>query len=159
MVLQTNSFSRTIEGAKFFGPRFGPEVIAIRCRVVNRYFAGDEGDLSVLTRTLDKDVTVIDPREAEEEFKRDFDGVRTAEDFNRAANVSMERKLKNREDVPMVEDFPLAHEEETPDFRDLTITLQLRSIRALEHWNGNTHLTLAAIIMRMVKQNEQARNK
>jgi hypothetical protein len=159
MMLQTNSLSRAIEGAKFFGHRFGPKVVAIRVRLVNRCFAGDEGDMSVLMKTLDKDVAVIDPREAEEEFKRDFEGVRTVEDYNRAAKVNVERKLKNREDVPMVEDFPLAPEEETPDFRDLTITLRLRGIRALEHWNGNTHLTLAAIIVRMVEQNEQALNK
>jgi hypothetical protein len=159
MVLQTNSIARAIEGARFFGPRFGPKVVAIRGRVVNRCFAADEGDLSVLMKTLDKNVAVIDPRGAEEEFKRDFDGVRTVEDFNRAAAKSMERKLKNREDVPMVEDFPLAPEEETPDFRDLTITLQLRGIRALEHWNGNTHLTLAAIIMRSMEQGGQTHGK
>jgi hypothetical protein len=159
MMLQTNSISRAIEGAKFFGPRFGPKVVAIRVRVVNRCFAGDEGGMSVLMKTLDQDVTVIDPRETEEEFKRDFKGVRTVEDYNRAAAEFMERELKNREDVPMVEDFPLAPEEETPEFRDLTLTLQLRGIRALEHWNGNTHLTLAAIITRMVEQNEQFRNK
>lgn len=159
MMLQTNSISRVIEGAKFFGPRFGPKVVAIRCRVVNRCFAADEGDMSALMKTLDKDVTVIDPREAEEAFKRDFAGVQTVEDYNRAVNVSMERKLKNREDVPVVEDFPLAPEEETPDFQDLTIALQLRGIRALEHWNGNTHLTLAAVIVRMVEQNDQFHNK
>jgi hypothetical protein len=62
------------------------------------------------------------------------------------------------DDVPK-EKRPLAPEEETPEFRDLTLTLQLRGIRALEHWNGNTHLTLAAIITRMVEQNEQFRNK
>jgi len=159
MMLQTNSISRAIEGAKFFGPRFGPKAFAIRCRVVNRCFAADEGDISVLMKTLDKDVTVIDPRKAEEEFKRDFNGVRTVEDLDRAARESMGRNLKNREDVPMVEDFPLAPEEETPDFRDLTITLHLRGIRALEHWNGNRRITLAEIITRMVEQNEQARNK
>ena len=32
------------------------------------------------------------------------------------------------------------------------ITLQLRLIRAMEHWRGNTDLTLTAIIMRAVKQ-------
>jgi hypothetical protein len=159
MALETNSLSRAIEGAKFFGPRLGPKVIAIRCRVVNRCFAADEADMSVLMKTLDKDVTVIDPREAEEEFNRDFAGVRTVADYNRAAKMSVERKLTNRKDVPIVEDFPLAPEEETPDFRDLTITLQLRGIRALEHWNGNTHLTLAAIITRMVEQNEQFHSK
>jgi hypothetical protein len=159
MMLQTNSISRAIEGAKFFGPRFGPKVAAIRVRVVNRCFAVDEGNLNVLMKTLDNSVTVIDPREAEEERKHDVSGMRTVQDYNRAAAEFVQRKLKNREDVPMVEDFPLAPEEETPEFRDLAITLQLRGIRALEHWNGNTHLTLAAIIKRMVEQNEQARNK
>jgi hypothetical protein len=81
------------------------------------------------------------------------------QDFNRIAGEVMERKIKNREDVPLVEDFPLAPEEETPEFRDLTITLQLRGIRALEHWNGNTHLTLAAIIMRAMKQGTQVHSQ
>ena len=48
----------------------------------------------------------------------------------------------------MVEDFPLAPEEETPDFQHLANTLQLRFVRAFEHWRGNTHLTLTAIIVR-----------
>ena len=32
------------------------------------------------------------------------------------------------------------------------ITLQLRLIRAMEHWRGNTDLTLTALIMRTVQQ-------
>jgi uncharacterized protein (DUF952 family) len=52
----------------------------------------------------------------------------------------------------MVEDFPLAPEEETPDFQHLATGLQLRLVRAVEHWRGNTDLTLAAIIIRAVKE-------
>jgi hypothetical protein len=37
MTLQTNSLERAIAGARFFAPRLGPEVTAIRCRLVNRY--------------------------------------------------------------------------------------------------------------------------
>jgi hypothetical protein len=66
--------------------------------------------------------------------------------------AGLERRLKNKEDVPLIEDFPLAPEEETPDFRHLTFTLQLRLIRAMEHWRGNTDLTLTALIMRAVEQ-------
>jgi hypothetical protein len=55
----------------------------------------------------------------------------------------------------MVEDFPLDPEAETPDFQHLATTLRLRFARAVEHWRGNTHLTLAAIILRMVQQNMQ----
>lgn len=57
----------------------------------------------------------------------------------------------------MVEDFPLAPEEETADFKHLATGLQFRFIRALEHWRGNTHLTLTAIIVRMVEQSMRDR--
>ena len=101
---------------------------------------------------LDQNVTVIDPREAEAAFGREFKDVRTKEDAERVAAEGLERGLKSKEDVPLIEDFPLAPEEETPDFRHLMITLQLRLIRAMEHWRGNTDLTLTALIMRAVKQ-------
>jgi len=68
-----------------------------------------------------------------------------------------DRLTKSKKDVPMVEDFPLAPEEETPEFRDLAMTLQLRVVRAVEHWKGNTHLTLTAIIMRMVEEGMRKR--
>jgi hypothetical protein len=61
-------------------------------------------------------------------------------------------KNGGKKDVPMDKDFPLAPEEETTELRDLETTLQLRVVRALEHWKGNTHLTLAAIIARMVEE-------
>jgi len=153
MILQTNSIPRAIEGARFLGPRLGPEVIAMRCRLVNRCFAADEGKLDELMKSLDRDVTVIEPRVAEAAVRREFAGVRTPQDAERAAAEFVERRLKSKEDVPLVEDFPLAPEEETPEFGELATTLQLRGVRALEHWQGNTHLTLAAIIVRTVKEN------
>jgi hypothetical protein len=52
----------------------------------------------------------------------------------------------------LVEEFRLAPEEETPDFQHLAMTLNLRFVRAFEHWRGNTHLTLPAIIMRTVQE-------
>jgi hypothetical protein len=120
----------------------------MRCRVVNRCFAADEGQPHELMATLDQNVTVIDPREAEATLRREFEGVRPGRDALRAAAAFVERRIKSKEDVPMVEDFPLAPEEETPDFQHLANTLKFRFIRAFEHWRGNTHLTLAAIIVR-----------
>jgi len=157
MTIQTTSAQRASAAARFFGPQLGPEVVALRVRVVNRCFAADEGHPDDLLKTLDWDVTVVDPREAEAEHARDLRGVRTMEDLERASKASLDRRLKSKKDVPMVEDFPLAPEEETPEFRDLAMTLRLRVVRALEHWNGNTHLTLAAIIMRMVEEEMRKR--
>lgn len=152
MILETNSIERVIGGASFFAPRLGPEVVAMRCRVVNRFFAANEGQPGELMKTLDQNVTVIDPREVEMDLKREFNDVRSRQEAERTLKESLERKLKSKEDIPLVEDFPLAPEEETPDFQDLATTLQLRLVRAFEHWRGNSHLTLAEIIVRTVKE-------
>jgi hypothetical protein len=152
MTLETNSLERAIAGARFFAPRLGPEVVAMRYRVVNRWFAADEGEPDKLMTTLDQDVTVIDPRIAEATMLRELAGVRSA-DMERASAEYVERRLESKDDVPIVEDFPLAPEEETPDFEHLTTGLRFRFVRAHEHWRGNTHLTLAAIIVRAVEQN------
>ncbi len=158
MTIQTNSVDRAVAAARFFAPRFGPEVVAMRCRVVNRCFAADEGDQDQLLKTLDQEVTVIDPREAEAELERDFRGVRTRQDAERVAAERMKRKLESKEDVPMCEDFPLAPEEETPDFQHLATALGFRFVRAVEHWRGNTDLTLTAIIVRTVEEGQRARS-
>jgi len=159
MTLQTNSIERAIWGARFFAPRLGPKVVAMRVRVVNRYFAADEGPPHKLMVTLDQDVTVIDPREAEVALQREFQGLQSHQDAERAAAEFLEKMIQSGEDVPLVEDFPLDFEGETPDFRDLATTLRLRFVRAFEHWCGNTHLTLAAIIRRTVEENIRAQGQ
>ena len=156
MTLETNSFERAITGARFFASRLGAGVVAMRCRMVNRCFPAGEGELPELMATLDRDVTVIDPREAEAALKRELEGVRPGRDAARAAAEFVERRLESREDVPMVEDLPLAPEEETPNFQHLANTLQLRFVRAVEHWRGNTHLTLTDIIVRAVEESMRA---
>ena len=77
-------------------------------------------------------VVVVDPRIGEAAAERMFAGVRSIKDFERAAAASLEQQLESKEDVPMVEDFPLAPEEETPDFQHLATTLRLRFARAVE---------------------------
>jgi hypothetical protein len=156
MTLETNSIDRAIQGARFFAPRLGPDVVAMRCRVINRCFAAHEGTSEDLMKTLDQNVTVMDPRVAEAQLDQDFKGVRSMEAFERVASERLERRLKSGEDVPLVEDFPLAPEEETPDFQHLATGLQFRLVRAVEHWRGNTHLTLTAIIVRTVEEGIRA---
>ena len=152
MVLETNAIARAIGAAKFFTPRLGTEVVLIRCRIVNRYFSADEGTPTELMKTLDHDVSVIDPRQAEAAFVSTYKGVRTMKDAVRAAEAFVRREIASKKDVPMVEDFPLAPEEETPDFLHLTTALNLRLARAFEHWQGNKHLTLTDVIVRAVEQ-------
>jgi len=150
MTLETNSIPRAIEAARFFAPLLGPEVVASRCRVINRCFAVTDGHPDALIKRLDRKVTVIDPRRAEDDHRRDFKDVKTMEDAERVAAQRIQRRLASGDDVPLVEDFPLAPEEETADFRDLSTALGLRLVRALEHWRGNTHVTLVSVIMRVL---------
>ena len=92
MTLETNSFERAIAGAKFFAPRLGADVVATRCRVVNRCFAADEGQPGKLMARLNQDVTVIDPREAEAALRGEFKGVRSSQSAERAAAEFLERR-------------------------------------------------------------------
>ncbi|MCU0662669.1 MAG: SEC-C domain-containing protein [Myxococcota bacterium] len=159
MTLETNSILRAIAGARFFGPRLGSDVVAMRCRVVNRLFDAGEGPMNKLMESLDQDATVIDPREAEIAIRREFKGARPGQDAKSAIAEFVDRIVKSGEDVPTVEDFPLHHEEETSDFLNLANTLQLRFVRAFEHWRGNTHLTMASIIVNTVKEGMQRVNE
>ncbi|HRI71064.1 MAG TPA: hypothetical protein PK156_42825 [Polyangium sp.] len=151
MIIEVRSVLRAIAAAKFFGPIFGPKVVARRARIVNRYFNGSEltGNVAELDKHLDQNVTVVDPRVAEAKLNEYLVGAKTREQAKRAYERYYEDRRQERRDVPLVEDFPLAPREETPDFKHLTITLELRMFRAHEHWNGNP-VILRDIIERLV---------
>jgi hypothetical protein len=153
MVLAVRSTERAVQAARFFKPVFGPEVVPIRVRLVNRWFdvAEAEQGLDRLDALLDANATYIDPEDAEERFVRAMEGTRTMADKERALAALAEEQRQR--DVPLVEDFPLHAEEETPDFRDLKLALELRMVRAFEHWRGNTRISLREIIERAIQGN------
>jgi hypothetical protein len=152
MIIEVRSVLRAIAAAKFFGPILGPKVVARRACIVNRYFDSNEltGNVAELDKHLDQNVTVVDPRVAEAKLDEYLAGAKTAEQAKRAYERHYEGRRQERRDVPLVEDFPLAPREETPDFKHLTITLELRMFRAHEHWNGNP-VILRDIIERLFK--------
>lgn len=154
MTLELRSFERAIAAAKFFGPILGPRVVARRARVVNRWFGAEELAFGPEEpeRHLDQNVTTIDPRVAEERMDQYLSGAKTQDEKRRALERYYEDRRRDRRDVPLVEDFPLAPEEETPDFMHLTMTLRLRGIRAYEHWNGSTQVTLRDIIYKLAEK-------
>lgn len=147
LVMELRSFDRAVEAAKFFAPRFGRGVLLERVRLINRLFEGHEmvGGLHVLDRLLDQNVVVVDPRETEEALERALVSARTLHE-KRLAFERFSHELRKK-DVPLVEDFPLCPEEETPEFRDLAITLRLRLARAMDHFHGKP-ITLAELIHR-----------
>ncbi len=151
LVIEVRSIQRAIEAAKFFGPILGDRVVLRRARLINRWFAGSEasGGLDRLDRLLDANVVVIDPAKTEAELDRLMAKFSTKREKRAAGEAYHE--ARRREDVPLVEDFPLAPEEETPEFRDLNMTLMFRAIHAWEHWRGNKDLTLGDIIHRTIE--------
>jgi len=154
MTLQTNSISRAIEGARFFGARLGPLAVALRARLVNRCFAASEGGITELAKSLDQDVVVVDPREGEMVLERAFKALKTRESM-----LQFFKESQIGEDVPLVEDLQLNPEEETPAFDTLATTLNLRAIRAWEHWQGHTEVTLGSLIRKATEPGKKKSRK
>lgn len=143
MVLSVRSVDRAIAAARFFGPRLGSPVVLRRGRLINRWFPASDAQhgLAALDASLDLNVTVIDPKLGEQRFKAFLD-----------RGGRQPKHAPPEPDLPEVEDFPLAPEEETEDFQHLAMTLMLRYVRASEHWDGNTQVRLRDIIYRLVEQ-------
>jgi hypothetical protein len=81
------------------------------------------------------------PREGEMVLERAFKSLKTREGM-----LQFFKESQIGEDVPLVEDLQLNPEEETPAFDTLATTLNLRAIRAWEHWQGHTDVTLGSLI-------------
>ena len=60
MALETNSIERAIAEARFFAPRLAPEVVAMRYRMVNRFFAAHEGPMDAPPKVFAEQLTVRD---------------------------------------------------------------------------------------------------
>jgi hypothetical protein len=150
MYLAVRSADRAVQAALFFKPFFGPEVVLARARLLNRMLEVREaaGGLDKLDELLDKNVTVIDPADAEERLEKAMAGARTMQE--KQAALDRHRQEQRTRDVPLVEDFPLHAEEETPEYRDLKFTLEIRMVRAYEHWKGNK-VTLADLLYKLVE--------
>jgi hypothetical protein len=93
-------------------------------------------------------VARIDPEKLSRELDAALVAARTEREKREVIAAHAERSLKG--DVPLVKDFPLHAEDETPDFGDLSALLRLRTLRALEHWKGNTPVTLGDVIEQIV---------
>lgn len=160
MEVTVRSYHRAVLAARFFGRRLGGRVTLSRLRVLNRFLSAD--DLSAgpdaVDDLLDDDVTVVDPRAAaaswaEALVRLGTRGVGAPADVEALAD---ELAARSESDVPMVEDFPLCPEEESPDFVSLKLALDLRFLRALAHSRGRTDVTLRSLILDAVARQTHA---
>lgn len=119
LTLQLRSLPRARAAVPFFAPVLGAQVRLSRVRIVNRFFEHNEVSkgLSVLDAELDHNVTVCD-----------------APMMNGATN---ELQMTRAFDVPPVEDSPVPWDD-SHDFVFLRSALDLRVLRALEHFDGGS---------------------
>jgi hypothetical protein len=155
MVMRFSSTVRAVAGARFFSPRFGDAAVLDRARILNRLVTAEEAlppphDADVL---LDRNVTVMDPEVEARRIEALLDAADTVAERRRV--YEQDAIARRSRDVPEVEDFPLAMEEETADFTHLDTTLGLRAIRAAERWQGKL-VTLREIIYRTLKVDPNA---
>jgi len=119
LTLQLRSLPRAREAVPFFAKVLGAQVRLSRVRIVNRFFEHSEVSkgLSELDAELDHNVTVCD-----------------APMMNGATNELLMTKAF---DVPPVEDSPVPWDD-SRDFVFFRHALNLRALRALEHFNGSS---------------------
>ena len=149
MIMRFRAAERAIAAALFFSTRFGQHAVPDRIRILNRLATAEEVEREAhyYDKLLDQNVTIIDP---EVEFRR-IDALLDAAPTIREKRRIYEQDARARRmrDVPEVEDFPLAMEEETETFTHLKNTLRLRMVRAAERWSGKS-VTLGDVIYRAV---------
>jgi hypothetical protein len=145
MSLQVRSIRRAIELARMLRPQLGSKVELVRARIVNRWYDGEEltGENDLLDKALDRDVTVIDCEANDAEFERATAGASNIEEYLRLAEEH--RATRERQDVPMVEDFPMHPEDESDEMSDLANVLNFRFVRAGRRWRGED-VTLRQVI-------------
>jgi hypothetical protein len=119
LTLQLRSLPRARTAVQFFAPVLGAQVTLSRVRIVNRLFEQGEASkgLHELDSELDQNVTVCE-----------------APMMNGATN---ELQMTQVFDVPLIEDCPVPWDD-SRDFVFLGHALNLRMLRALEHFDGGS---------------------
>lgn len=147
MVMRFRAPERAISATRFFGPRFGGNAVPDRIRILNRLVTADETDSGPdqLDSLLDRNVVIIDPSERMRRLDALLDKAATAAE--RMAVYERHAADQRVLDVPDVEDFPLAMEEDSEELSHLTTALRLRMVRAVERWFGKP-TTISGIIYR-----------
>ena len=147
MVMRFRAPDRAISAAHFFGQRFGGNAVPDRIRILNRLITAKEADSGPdqLDSLLDRNVIIIDPAESMRRLDALLDKAATAEE--RMAVYERHAAGQRVLDVPEVEDFPLAMEEDSEELVHLTTALRLRMVRAVERWFGKP-TTISGIISR-----------
>jgi len=118
LTLQLRSLPRARAAAAFFAKILGADVTLTRLRIVNRFFERNEIDkgLQVLEAELDQNVTSC--REP------------TMNSATKQLNMTAAF------DVPLIEDCPVHPDDDTPDYTFLGYALNLRMLRAHDHFVG-----------------------
>lgn len=153
MEITVRSHHRAVLAARFFGRRLGDRVRLVRVRVLNRFLVPEDVSAGpdAVDDLLDEDVVVIDPSVAETAWAEALEEHRARSPGMLPDLEALSAAVAERTgpDVPMVEDLPLHPDEESPTFSSLKLTLDLRFMRALEHFEGRTEVTLRQIILEM----------
>jgi hypothetical protein len=149
LVLEVRSIDRAVEAARFFAPVLREQASLGGVRVINRWFDQAEAGVGLdrLDKLLDANVVRVDAKDAERALERAMVAGATEDETQQAFEALATEPAKG--DVPLVEDLPLTPQAAS-ELRELSMTLQLRAMRAHEHWMGNASVTLRDVIHRFM---------
>ena len=144
--LDIHSYDRVFAGLRFFGKHIPEQILApYDVTFVNRFFSQDDIEAGV------------DPgKNHDKYFANTFSTqnipmkiLKEAEDLDNFEMLTEQMDKATKQPIEWVERLPL-HKEETVD--SIESTMRMRSLIALEHWNGNTDYSMKDLIHRMVSE-------
>jgi hypothetical protein len=154
MLVDVRSFQRVIQVLQFFDKHINRRAArATRLRIVNKYLnindqLGEEQLHPPFDYFFDReDIEIPDPEGFEQEL---LEQVPTdADESTRIQALTEFLEEKSKQPLPEIEEIPLHFYED--GIAPLEMTLTMRGVEAMEHWNGNRSFSQHDLITQMVE--------
>jgi hypothetical protein len=154
MIVDVRSFQRIVEVILFFDKHINKRAASVtKVRIVNRYFDGnDTVEQEQLHPPFDHffdrdDIAIPDPKEFEAGLKTAVAGIDDEMEKIKAFAEFVEKKSK--EPLPEIEEVPVHFYED--GIEPLQMSLTMKSVEAMQHWEGNTQFSQFDLIAEMVQ--------
>jgi hypothetical protein len=154
MLVDVRSFQRVIQVLQFFDKHINRRAAkATRLRIVNKYFnlndqLGEEQLHPPFDYFFDReDIEIPDPEAFEQELLEQVPA--EADEATRIQALTTFLEEKSKQPLPEIEEIPLHFYED--GIAPLEMTLTMRGVEAMEHWNGNRAFSQHDLIAQMVE--------
>lgn len=148
--IDVSSFDRVIEAIRFFDTKINRHLAKVtKLRVVNKLFPETitQAEISTHHAFFFEQCQVINHRSRIEEFNDLLAECEDDDDHRQQIFNQMEKVLKSK--LPEVEELTLYFYED--GIQSIIITLEMRELEAVEHWQGNKNFSQFDILQELLE--------